>query len=222
MVFHGIIMSFNVFGSSLHAATAGVIDRAIDYGLSKLLNDRDKFGLFTNDGLPFYQKKSAGKLFHQTVVNPIHVGVVGVTYSGSSSVTNAPVENGQFISINKVIMPRMGQVVYAYTGLVDHIKIVEERLEEYERNEEPLLFKTRERSIQNVTITSHNIIRSAESGKSLVTVEINFQEILFTAKNSKAIENQTVEFHNDSRSQGTIDPVHPTGSQQQSAKKTPG
>lgn len=209
-------MSFNVFEAMLRPAVFGVIDKA----LSDLLNEKDRFGLYTGDGLPFYQKKGSGKVFDTSVINPQHVGVLSADYDGKVFVTNVPVEQGQFISINKVIMPRSGKVVYAYTGLVKHIKLFEERLEEYERGVLPLHFFTPERDLANVTITSHTVSRSVISGKSLPTVEVNFQEILYTAEGYVGYHEVNIGAK-DSKSQGLLDPVEPTGSQQQAAEKTP-
>lgn len=193
--------------------------------LNQLVNSNSRFGIFDRNGNPFYEaglQKSEMKFLGKTLSfagnkNGADAGVISFNYNKNYSVTTAPVEGGNMMSINLVEQPRTGQVTYVSTGTEEQRRLFEDALEKVEKDLRLFILHTAERMIENIKIIGHSINRSATQGAQLVHYQINFQEII-TAPTHQLLSHAS-DTNKDSQSRGFIEGQAASGNQKQAANK---
>ncbi len=220
--------------------------QAQNYGykyLKDYINKDAKFGIFTKDGKPFYEGiipydnkirlfgndvsigdgktehsiKIFGKDFKLGGNNLVEAGVFSINYTQAFFITNSPVENGGFISVNQVKNPLQGQVKYVTTGTVQQRKYFEKALMAAESSLTLFHLLTEEIDIPDVKIISHTVSRGADTGRQLIEYLITVQEVRTKAQVT-ALQNATP-YSGQSTDGGNIQPGTASGNQQQAAAK---
>lgn len=174
--------------------------------ISDYVNSNLKYGIFNKDGTPFYQglvdydnqvnffnnpitlggvdiNPLTGKMISgdKSGVNKIIVeaGVVSGTYTPSSNITNAQVEEGAFISINKVIMPTPFTITYVVTGTDKQRDYFLRACKKARKGLDLFTVYMGEQNFSNMNIVNYTPPRD-EKNAQMFRVTINLQEIIDT------------------------------------------
>ncbi|CAI3941533.1 unnamed protein product [Commensalibacter communis] len=213
--------------------------------ITDYVNKNSRFGIFTKDGNPFYEGlvdydnsisflndeiKLGDNVQWDGIVsfgdtsgvgkNLVECGIQSYNYTHSVNVSNAPVEDGSFISLNMTRNPFQGQVTYLSTGTEKQRAYFEKALNAAVYRETLFFLHSRQIEIENIKITSYTISQSAENSGQLLKYLVSFQEIQKTAIVTNALEDATP-FSGTGQNVGQLQMQDATGSQQQAARKLP-
>lgn len=115
--------------------------------------------------------------------------------SGSSVISNYPIEEGTFTSYNKVVNPNTYPIRLARDGSQSQRTAFLNWLENSKNSFDLFDVLCPERTYKNVTLESYRIIRTSESGAAMILADCLFQEIrqipaAYTTTGVPAPENQ--------------------------------
>lgn len=146
-------------------SVSGLIDQAISLGGAALVTAvfGKQWGIFNQYGVPIILADS----------------MVGMTYDAGASVSNFPVENGEFRSYNKTRNPSMASVTLA-KGSGGTLKrgLFLTQLETLLKSTISFYIVTPEYVYMNYQIIGINHSRSASEGATLIKVNLDLQEIV--------------------------------------------
>lgn len=214
------------------------------------VNQKDKYGLYTKDGNPFYEGlieydnhvnflnnplnnpfkingKDINPLTGKVVLgnknsarkNLVEAGVDSVTVNLNSEITNAPIENGGFVLVNKVNMPSEFNINYLVTGTEKQRKYMMDAALKAKKSK--LLFYLYFGEVgviaKTVNVTGVTINRTPQSAQ-LFNILIQVKEVRNMVKRSDPLENATA-YHGSSQNIGDAQTQKASGLQKQIAKK---
>lgn len=112
-------------------------------------------------------------------------GMTTLEYHDESSICNAPQEEGQLISYNKVKVPYSARVKLIRGGDETDRTIFLASLERVKNSLDLCIVVTPDRQYKNANIVSFDIRRAPESGYQLIEAEIVLQEVRFAGKTAE-------------------------------------
>lgn len=120
-----------------------------------------RWGIFTADGSPSLDVDS----------------VISVEYRADSTVSDYAIENGGFVSYNKVDRPYESRVRLARSGAsVDRTAFLQ-ALQSLKSSVELVTIVTPEQVYENANVTGYDVGRSATEGAQMLVAELQLQEI---------------------------------------------
>ena len=146
-------------------SVSGLIDQAISLGGAAIINGvfGKKWGIFDQYGSPIFLTDS----------------FIAMTYNAGASVSNFPVENGEFRSYNKTRNPSIASVTLAKSvGGVMKRGVFLAQLEARLKSTLSFYVVTPEYVYMNYQIIGINHSRSASEGATLIKVNLDLQEIV--------------------------------------------
>lgn len=189
----------------------GLVDYDNKLGISSLFPSWGNFkpgSLF--DGITLGSKTSKNK-------NLVDAGCEAFSYTINNQITTAPVEQGGFLSVNKVRTPITGQVTYVSTGTEKQRSYFERALQKASDSLQTFYLKTPVFKLKQVNITGYTVSQSSEAGGQIFKYLISFSEVVKTA--SIASASNATAYSGSSQNTGTLEPQNATGSQKQAAVK---
>jgi hypothetical protein len=103
--------------------------------------------------------------------------VTAMTFKGSAKVTNAPVQDGSFVSYNKVVDPFVTTIRLTKGGSSSDVGTFIKALEAAKDTTDLYSVYTPQKNYTGVNIVDVSYSRTAASGKSMVSVDLVLQEI---------------------------------------------
>lgn len=103
--------------------------------------------------------------------------VTAMTFKGSAKVTNAPVQDGSFVSYNKVVDPFITTIRLTKGGKSADVGAFIKALEAAKDTTDLYSVYTPEKNYTGVNIVDVSYSRTAAAGKSMVSVDLVLQEI---------------------------------------------
>lgn len=226
----------DLVGSSLFASGWKVVS---DY-----VNSNLKYGIFKKDGTPFYQGlvdyDNQVNFFNNPInlggkdINPltgemvsgdksgvnkilVEAGVVSGTYTPSSNITNAQVEEGLFISINKTIEPTPFTVTYVVTGTDKQRSYFLRACEKARKGLDLFTVYMGDQNFSNMNIVNYSPPRDVKSAQ-MFQVTIYLQEVMDSP--SPVSLDYATAFSGEGDDIGWMSPEEATDLQKQWANKT--
>lgn len=172
--------------------------------LQDYVNSSTKVGIYTDDDTPFYEGLvdydnhvnflSSPLKINGKDINPftgkavlgntntarknlVEADVNGLNYTSSSNITNAPVENGGFISVNKIILPTQNNVNYIVTGSEKQRAYFLNACQKAKNGLYLFTVHTLNQSFKNMNIISYTVARDEKSIQ-LFHVSLSLAEVV--------------------------------------------
>lgn len=201
---------------------AGVppVFRSLDVANRALIAATDVATLLTNDAAFFGLFSGAGAqwgLFDDGGQSVIAAEVVAsMDYRREFRVADFPIEDGKFASYNKVQLPYDVRLTFVQAGTVDDRTGVLQQVASACETLQLYVAVTPEFSYDQVNVVSFEYRRTAQSGASMLTIEVFCREVRLVQQGQFSQTKQDPAAA-DSQNQGAVSTTTPTTSQQATA-----